>query len=84
MTLSPGPVGVNMIHRHEIASQINSLMLEISNRVNESIRLVQAECSDEEFKAYRRAAGYILGYAYTDVLVPLYEHHPDLKPEGMP
>ena len=73
-----------MIQKLEVASQINSLMLEISEKVNESIRLVQAECSDEEFKSYRRAAAYILGYAYTDVLVPLYEYHPDLKPEGMP
>jgi hypothetical protein len=73
-----------MIQNPDVASQISSLMLEISERVNESMRLVQAECSDEEFKKYRLASGYILGYAYTDVLVPLYEEHPDLKPEEMP
>lgn len=73
-----------MIQNPHVAGQISSLMLEISEKVNESMRLVQTECTGEEFKRYRLAAGYILGYAYTDVLVPLYEEHPHLKPEGMP
>lgn len=73
-----------MIHDIAIARHISDLMIDLSQRVDESIRLVQDECSDEEFKKYRRAAAYVLGYAYTDVMAPLYEEHPSLKPEGMP
>lgn len=36
-----------------------------------------------EFKAYRRAAGRVMGYAYLDVMVPLYLEHREFIPEGL-
>jgi len=71
-----------MIHDKQIAKRMLDLMDAISHQVNESIREVQEQCTEEEFKAYRRGAGLVMGYAFTDVMVPIYEKHPDLKPAG--
>jgi hypothetical protein len=73
-----------MIHDEKIAAQINELMLEITAKVTDSIYMVLEQCTPEEAERYRKGASYVLGYAYTDVLVPLYAEHPGLKPEGMP
>lgn len=72
-----------MIKNHEVASAIMSLMLDYSAEIDHSIREVQERCSDEEFKAYRRAAGKVMGEVFLAVMQPLYREHPDLKPEGL-
>ena len=66
-----------------MAQQISELMLEYSERINESILLVQQKCSHEEFKAYRLAAAKVMGEMLLEVMNPLYREHPDLKPEGL-
>ena len=47
-------------------------MLEYSERIYESIRLVQEKCSREEFKTYRLAAGKVMGEMLLEVMNPLY------------
>ena len=69
-----------MIRDKEIARQVIAALDEASSVINESIRLVQNRCSNEEFAAYRKAAGFVMGYLYTDVLTPLYKQHPSLDP----
>jgi hypothetical protein len=72
-----------VIHEKELAKRMLDLMEAISAQVNESIREVQQQCTEEEFKAYRRGAGRVMGYAFTDVMAPIYQEHPDLKPAGL-
>ena len=55
-------------------------MNECSAKLNETIILVQDNCSDDEFIEYRKAAGFVMGYIYTDVLRPIYKQHPELEP----
>ena len=69
-----------MIKDEETARQVIAALDEASSVINESIRLVQNRCSNDEFAAYRRAAGFVMGYLYTDVLAPLYKQHPSLEP----
>ena len=69
-----------MIHDHDIAKQLIDTLDDCSERINETIRLVQEQCSEEEFQAYRKAAGFVMGYIYTDVVASLYKEHPDLEP----
>lgn len=69
-----------MIHDKELAKEIIALMERCSREVDQSIRLVQEKCAPEEFKAYRRGAGMVMGYIYTDVLAPLWKEHPELEP----
>ena len=72
-----------MIKDKSVAQQISELMLEYSERINESIRLVQEKCSPEEFKTYRLAAAKVMGEMLLEVMNPLYREHPELKPEGL-
>jgi len=78
-----GADGFTLIKDKSVAQQISELMLEYSERINESIRLVQDKCSLEEFKTYRLAAAKVMGEMFLEVMNPLYREHPDLKPEGL-
>lgn len=69
-----------MIHDKEIAKQVIDVLDDCSSRINESIRLVQQRCSEEEFAKYRKAAGFVMGYIYTEVVAPLHHKHPELEP----
>lgn len=69
-----------MVHDHDIAKQLIDTLDGCSERINESIRLVRDKCSDEEFLLYQKAAGFVMGYIYTDVVAPIYKEHPDLEP----
>ena len=69
-----------MISDHEIAKQVIDVLDDCSSRINETIRLVQDHCSDEEFSSYRMAAGFIMGRIYTDIVAHIHHLHPDLEP----
>ncbi|MFZ6748480.1 hypothetical protein [Undibacterium sp. Ren11W] len=67
----------------EIAEKINELMLECSGKFNQSITLVMNNCSDIEFNKYRDAMSEIMTVMLLDVMNPIYEQHPDLKPSEL-
>jgi hypothetical protein len=69
-----------MIKNFDIAKHIVTTLDECSLKIDETIRLVQKNCSNEEFEAYRKAAGFVMGYIYTEVVGPLHRKHPDLEP----
>ncbi|ABQ07743.1 hypothetical protein [Flavobacterium johnsoniae] len=72
-----------MIESKEVATKISELMLNIGKELNESVFLVQEQCSESEFFIYRRQVGIIMGNILLDVLNPLYEKHADLKPREL-
>ena len=72
-----------MIKDKSVARQISDLMIEFSARIDRSILTVQEKCSPEEFKAYRLATAKVLGEILLEVLNPLYDEPPDLKPAGL-
>jgi hypothetical protein len=47
------------------------------------VNRISERCSVTESKAYRRAVGKILGEMLFEVMNPLCEKHPDLKPEEL-
>ena len=67
----------------DIAAQISALMLEYGAKLDESVRLVMEACPENQFLAYRAAVGKVMGEMLTEIMNPLYEEHPDLKPEGL-
>jgi hypothetical protein len=71
-----------MISNREIAQQISELMLDIFRRVDESVTMVKSTCQIEEAAAYSKAVGRIAGAIVMDVLEPLYEENPALKPHN--
>jgi len=72
-----------MIKDFDIAAEITGVLDDCSSRINETIRLVQEKCDDEDFKNYRKAAGFVMGYIYTDVVAQIYKDHPDLEPSEL-
>jgi hypothetical protein len=72
-----------MIKDRAIAEHVSKLMLEFGSRLNESVVAVRDSCSDAEFQAYRIAVGKVLGEMLLEVMNPLYQAHPELKPSGL-
>jgi hypothetical protein len=70
----------NMISNPAIAKHVKELMMDVFVRVDQSITMVRQTCAKEEADAYSRAAGRIATALVMDVLGPLYERNPDLKP----
>ncbi len=66
------------------ASAAVEAVLQFAPRINESIRdLMMTGPSGPQLNEYRRAAGRVLGYLYTDILRPIFAQYPDLEPESM-
>jgi hypothetical protein len=66
----------------EIAKQLSDEMNDIMGRLDNSIRLVMDNGTQEEFTGFRAAVGRVMGALVLDVLNPLYEKYPEVKPEG--
>jgi hypothetical protein len=69
-----------MITNKDTATQISALMLEIGAKLDTSVALVQDTCEELEFNRYRRVVGELMGTMLLEVMNPLYQTHPDLKP----
>jgi len=71
-----------MISDSGTAKQISDLMQDVFCRLDESVAVVKQTCSPEEAAAYSKAVGRVVGPIVMDVLEPLYERHPFLKPSN--
>jgi hypothetical protein len=69
-----------MISDQIISRQVSDLMLDVFQRIDESLALVRRTCPPEEAAAYQKATGRIVGPIVMDVLEPLYRQHPELSP----
>jgi hypothetical protein len=67
----------------DVAREISALMLETTEKLDRSVRRMQAQLPAAEFGTYGRAVGTILADIIMEVLDPLYAEHPDLKPPEM-
>jgi hypothetical protein len=71
-----------MVKDPHVAKQISQLMLDISDRISQSMASTPSECPAEEHAAYQRAAAKVLSAVQQEVLSPLYAEHPSLRPAG--
>jgi hypothetical protein len=58
-------------------------MLQINSKLQDSIAFVRDSCPADEFEAYRKAAGGVMGSILLDIEEPIYTEHPLLRPEGL-
>jgi hypothetical protein len=72
-----------MLSNKDTAAEVEKMMRQCSAILNESVRRVMETCPDEEFEAYRRVIGQIMGSIYFDVKQPIHRRYPDLEPEEM-
>ena len=52
--------------------------------LTESLELVRANCSDEEYKAYRSGIAQVDGRLFFLLMEPIYCQHPSLIPPDTP
>jgi hypothetical protein len=64
----------------DVAERLSRLMLRLSANLDQSIAYVQDNCSDVEFKEYRRAVGRIMGEIYVEIEEKIWKEHPSLRP----
>lgn len=72
-----------MIKNQNIAQEISILMLKIGRELNSSVLKVRDNCNNDEFQVYRKAVGRIMGMILLDILNPLYDEHPNIKPDEL-
>lgn len=74
------PAGEIVFKNKGVATQVNKIMLTHQAELSQSMDLVRSSCTNDEVGVYRRALGNVLGYMFTEIMVPIYESHPELKP----
>ncbi|WP_207005764.1 hypothetical protein [Trinickia mobilis] len=72
-----------MFEKKDVAKRISELMLSIGKEVDDSLAFVQASCSPDEYEAYKDFVSKIMTSILLDVLNPVYQRHPDIKPPGL-
>jgi hypothetical protein len=65
------------------ARDISALMLDISARLDASVRTLRDHADAEEYDAYRLAVGTLMGGIYCEILTPIYSQYPALRPEAL-
>jgi hypothetical protein len=69
-------------------AQTAKLALDLTDQADKllmkSIEMVRANCSDEEFRSYRRAMSHVVGPLFFLVMEPIYGLHPSLAPPDTP
>lgn len=55
-------------------------MLDYDAKLAASVALVMGRCGSEEVKAYQPAVGKKMGEMLFEVMIPVNEVHPDLRP----
>ena len=67
-----------------LAEKISNNFLELDRNLNKLLRDSKAQMSNEDFEYMCKAVGEILEVMYYDVMLNIYEKHPNLKPIDMP
>ena len=67
--------------KRHVAEQALAAWYDASLKMNTALLLIQKECAEDEFLAYRKGTGLAMGYLYTELIRPTLEEHPDLEPE---
>ena len=71
-----------MIKNADVAASVIRALRDAFDTLGNSLRQVSKNCSEDEMSFYRRKISDIFGIIVFDMLEPLYEEHPQLKPEG--
>jgi hypothetical protein len=67
----------------EAAKKIVDLMITHGAEQNAVLAEIQSICADHEFQRYKRMIGQSMGCMLLDVINPIVELYPDLKPSQL-
>jgi hypothetical protein len=65
---------------HAAAKTIITAVLKHCAEQDEILGEIRSGCTDEEFSEYRRMIGRSMGTMLVDIINPIVEKYPDLKP----
>jgi len=68
--------------KKETAENIIDLLGECDKKLNETIDLISSLESKEQQKKFRKPIGEFFAKSYTEILMPIYKEHPELKPKN--
>lgn len=71
-----------MISDVQTATKIKELLLSISHQLEGSLEEVKRTCTADESRDYQTAVGRVIGKMLFEIIEPLYEKNPSLKPDG--
>ena len=69
--------------KKENAIILSELMLEYGAKLNGTLAQIEPNCNKEEFENYRNAIAKIMGYMLIEIMNPIYEKFPELKPDDL-
>jgi len=67
----------------ETARSVLAVMFEYGGKLNDAMLEIRETSDEEEFARYRRAIGNVLDSVFDQIINPILEEHPDLKPEQL-
>jgi hypothetical protein len=76
-----GTVEEALLSDPNIAPLVNEKLNMAASALDESVAIVQEQCSNEEFVQYRNAVGKVLGEIF-EIVRPLYSQHRSFAPPG--
>lgn len=66
-----------------VAADVVQLMLEFGAKLDESVSDVMGVSNGDEYERYRSSVGKIMGLMLLDIMNPIFEEYPDLKPHQL-
>lgn len=67
----------------ETAQSVLAMMFDYGGKLNDTMLMIRETSDEEEFAHYRRAIGNVLDTAFAQIINPILEEHPDLRPESL-
>jgi hypothetical protein len=67
----------------DLAEETSLLALRMSAQLDEHLLKIREQSSKAEFEKMRSGIGLVMGYLYTDIMEPIWNMHPDLRPKEM-
>lgn len=65
------------------AEELSVLLMQVSGKLDQSVRFVMDKDTKENFESYRSSAGKVMGELFLEMLQPLWERYPELRPKEM-
>jgi len=69
-----------MIVNRDTAKYINTMMLDFSSQISDSVGVVRERCKEDEIREYVKPVSHISALIF-DVLDMIHSQYPDLKPD---
>ena len=66
-----------------VAQEVLHIVLKYSSELDSKLEKISTQCPKEDFVFYRKGIGLVMGYTLTDIMNPIFDEFPDLKPDGL-